>query len=104
MQQFLHLFLLCAIAVGAHHRPFLCCLQVSKLFLYPLKVLLPSLFRVHVFVMVGVMCCLVPFYHFLCVESWSDEVRYWLLSSPLQRTCKLLLPSFCLGEQCHALT
>jgi len=27
-----------------------------------------------------------------------------LLSSPSQRTCKLLLPSFCLGKQCHALT
>ncbi len=104
MQQLPHLFLLCTIAVGVHHRPFLCRFQVNKLFLYPFKVLLPLLFGVHMFVMVGVMCYLVPFYHFLCGESWSGEVRHWLLSSPSQRTFKLLLPSFCLGEQCHALT
>jgi hypothetical protein len=61
-------------------------------------------FGVHVFVMASVMCCLVPLYHFLCTKSWSGEVQCWLLSSPLQRTCKLLMPSLCLGEQCHALT
>jgi hypothetical protein len=104
VQQFLCLFLLCVIAVGARHHPFSCRLQVSKLFFYPFKVLLPSLFDVHVFVMDGVMCCLAPFYHFLCAESWNDEVQYWLLSSPSQRTYKLLLPSLYLGEQCHALT
>jgi len=64
VQQLPHLFLLCMIAVGVRHRPFLCHFQVNELFLYPFKVLLPSLFGVHVFVMVGVMCCLVPFYHF----------------------------------------
>jgi hypothetical protein len=60
------LFLLCAITIGAHHHPFSCHLQVNKLVFYPFKVLLPSLFGVHVFVMVGVMC---PFCHFLCAKS-----------------------------------
>ncbi len=83
---------------------FSCHLQVSKLFFYPLKVLLPFLFGIHVFVMVGVMCRLAPFCHFLCAKSWSSEVQHWLLSSPSQRTYKLLLPSFCSSEQCHALT
>jgi len=104
VQQLLHLFLFCAIAVGTHHRPFPCHLHVNKLFFYPLKVLLPLLFGVHVFVMASVMCHLAPFYHYLCKKSCNDEVQHWLLSSPSQRTCKLLLPSFCSGEQCHALT
>ncbi len=70
----------------------------------PFKVLLPSLFCVHVFVMVGVMCHLAPFCHFLCAKSQIGEVQRQLLSSPSQRTYKLLLPSFCSSQQCHTLT
>jgi len=66
VQQLLHLFLLCAITVGSCHHPFSCCLHVSKLVFYPFKVLLPLLFGVHVFVMVGVMCRLAPLCHFMC--------------------------------------
>jgi len=68
VQHFLCLFLLCATAIGACHCPFSCCFQVSKLFFYPLKVLLPSLFGVHVFVMASVMCRFTSLCHFLCVE------------------------------------
>jgi hypothetical protein len=82
VQQLLALFFMCAIVVGVHHRVFSCHFQVSKLFLYPFKVLLSLLFGVHVFVMVGVMFHFVPFYHFLRAKSWNGEIQRWLLSSP----------------------